>query len=172
MGKKIDYTKKLKPIYIKLIEANHIYIKDIAESNDKKTEYKIGNSWFVFQKVKTRKAVLTDSLFLRYMNGKITRNSGDFCRDFIVVKFNYDAEYRIEGIENKIHVHELRRMNYKNGVKYTFEKKNKNGEIIEKNSVHYSSCVPPEKLKMASVYLYGTAYIIRPSISLLWDCMI
>ena len=44
MGKKIDYTKKLKPIYIKLIEANHIYIKDIAESNDKKTEYKIGNS--------------------------------------------------------------------------------------------------------------------------------
>ncbi len=137
MGKKIDYTKKLKPIYIKLIEANHIYIKDIAESNDKKTEYKIGNSWFVFQKVKTRKAVLTDSLFLRYMNGKITRNSGDFCRDFIVVKFNYDAEYRIEGIENKIHVHELRRMNYKNGVKYTFEKKNKNGEIIEKNSVHY-----------------------------------
>ena len=27
MGNKIDYTKKLKPIYIDSIEANHIYIQ-------------------------------------------------------------------------------------------------------------------------------------------------
>ena len=26
MGKKVDYSKKLKPIYIESIEANHIYM--------------------------------------------------------------------------------------------------------------------------------------------------
>ena len=92
MGKKVDYSKKLKPIYIESIEANHIYINDCAEKTDKAVEYKIGNSWFEFQKIKTRKAVLTDSLFLRFINSSITRYSGDTCRDFIVVKFNYDAE--------------------------------------------------------------------------------
>ncbi len=94
MSKKIDYTEKLKPIYIESIEANHIYINGIAEKTDKKIEYKIGNSWFEFHKMKARKAVLTGSLFLRYMNNKITRYSGDSCRDFIVVKFNYNAEYK------------------------------------------------------------------------------
>ena len=46
MSNKIDYTKKLKPIYINSIEANHIYINKCAESAkkvNKKTEYKIGN---------------------------------------------------------------------------------------------------------------------------------
>lgn len=76
-SKKIDYGKGLKPIYIESIEANHIYINDIAEETDKKIDYKIGNSWFEFQKVKTRKAVLNDSLFLRYMNNKIVRYSSD-----------------------------------------------------------------------------------------------
>ena len=98
MSNKIDYTKKLKPVYIDSIEANHIYIDKCAESakkESKRTEYKIGNSWFEFQKIKTRKAVLNDSLFLRHINNKIIRYSGDFCRDFIVVKFNYDAEYKI-----------------------------------------------------------------------------
>ena len=66
MSTKIDYTKKLKPIYIESVEANHIYINGIAEEIDKKIEYKIGNGWFEFQKIKIRKAVLTDSLFLRY----------------------------------------------------------------------------------------------------------
>ena len=94
MGKKVDYSKQLKPIYIESIEANHIYINDCAEKTGNAVEYKIGNSWFEFQRIKTRKAVLTDSLFLRFMNSSITRYSGDSCRDFIVVKFNYDAEYR------------------------------------------------------------------------------
>lgn len=137
MSKKIDYTKKLKPIYIESIEANHIYINGIAEKSDKKIEYKIGNSWFEFQKIKTRKAVLTDSLFLRYMNNKITRYSGDFCRDFIVVKFNYDAEYRIDGAEEKVNKHDMRRIFYKNGVIYTFEKKDRKGEIVERVPVHF-----------------------------------
>lgn len=137
MSNKIDYTKSLKPIYIESIEANHIYINDCAKKADKKIKYKIGNGWFEFQKIKTRKAVLTDSLFLRYMNNKITRYSGDFCRDFIVVKFNYDAEYRIDSVEEKINKHDLRNMFYKNGVTYTFEKKNRKGEVVERIPVHF-----------------------------------
>lgn len=137
MGKKIDYSKKLNPIYIESVEANHIFINDCVEQTGKRVEYKIGNSWFEFQKIKTRKAVLTDSLFLRYMNNKITRNSGDTCRDFIVVKFNYDAEYRLDGNEEKVNVHDLRKLYYKSGVAYTYEKKNKTGEIVEKKLIHY-----------------------------------
>ena len=137
MSNKIDYTKKLKQIYIDSIEANYIYIDKCAKKESKRTEYKIGNSWFEFQKIKTRKAVLTDSLFIRYMNKKIIRYSGDFCRDFIVVKFNYDAEYRIDNVEKKISKHDLRKMFYKNGVDYTFEKKNKRGEIVERIPVHF-----------------------------------
>ncbi len=137
LSKKIDYTKKLNPIYIESIEANHIYINDCAEKAGKRIEYKIGNSWFEFQKMKTRKAVLTDSLFLRYMNNKIIRNSGDLCRDFIVVKFNYDAEYRIDNIEEKVNKHDLRTMYYKDGITYIFEKKNKESKIVERKPVHY-----------------------------------
>lgn len=137
MSNKIDYTKELNPIYIESIEANHIYINDCSEKTNQKVKYKIGNGWFEFQKIKTRKAVLTDSLFLRYMNNKITRYSGNFCRDFIVVKFNYNAEYKIDGVERKVNKHDLRKMLYQNGVTYTFEKKNKSGEVVERTPVHF-----------------------------------
>lgn len=163
MSKKIDYSKRLKPIYIESIEANHIYISDCAEKIGKKIEYKIGNSWFEFKDIKTRKAVLTDSLFLRYMASSITRNSGDTCKDFIVVKFNYNAEYRVDNIEEKVNKHDLRVMFYKNGVTYTFEKKKirKVKLLTEDRSIIRCLCVLPEKLKMANVYLSGTACIIR-----------
>ena len=137
MSNKIDYMKKLKPIYIDSIEANHIYINRVAENTDKRIEYKIGNSWFEFQRIKTRKAVLNDSLFLRYMNNRIVRYSGNFCRDFIVVKFNFNAEYRIESTEEKVTKHDMRKMFYKKGVTYTFEKKNRKGEIVERVPVHF-----------------------------------
>lgn len=137
MSNKIDYTKKLKPIYINSIEANHIYINGVTEKYDNRIEYKIGNSWFEVQRIKTRKAVLNDSLFLRYMSNKIIRYSGDFCRDFIVVKFNYDVEYRIGEVEEKLSKHDLRRMFYKNGVTYTFEKKNRKGEVVERIPVKF-----------------------------------
>lgn len=137
MSNKIDYTKKLKPIYINSIEANYIYINGVAEKTDKKIEYKIGNGWFEFKKIKTRKAVLNDSLFLRYIRNKIIRHSGDFCRDFIVVKFNYSAEFRIDSTEEKVNKHDLRKMFYKNGVTYTFEKKNRKGEIVERIPVTF-----------------------------------
>ncbi len=60
MSKKIDYTKKLNPIYIESIEANQIYINDCAEKAEKSIEYKIGNSWFEFQKIKTRKVIYNE----------------------------------------------------------------------------------------------------------------
>lgn len=151
---KMNYERKLNPIYIESVEANHIYINDCAKRIGKRVEYKVGNSWFEFQKVKTRKAVLTDSLFLRYMNHKITRNSGDTCRDFIVVKFTYDAEYRIDNVEEKVDQHDLRKLYYKKGVTYTFEKeqvhykmlmrstgKAKNGECVFIRDSLYSKAI-------------------------------
>ena len=99
--RKIDYTKKLNPIYVEAMEASNIYINDCIGKTDKKAQYKICKDWIEFKGISTRKAVLTDSLFLRYMNNSIVRDSMDTCKDFIVVKFTYNAEYRMDGIEGK-----------------------------------------------------------------------
>lgn len=135
--RKIDYEKKLNPIYIESIEASQVYINDCAKKSDRPIEYKIGSNWVEFKSVSTRKAVLNDSLFLRYMKSKITRNSGDTCNDFIVLKFNYDADYRINGIEEKVNKHDLRTLYYRDGVTYTFENKNKKGEVVETKEIKY-----------------------------------
>lgn len=137
ISKKINYDKKLNPIYIESIEANHIYINDSFKETDKKVEYKVGKDWVEFKKNQTRKAVLTDSLFLRYMRSSITVDSSDKCMDFIVVKFNYSADYRIDGVEGNVNKHDLRMMYYKDGVTYTFIKKNKHGEIVNEHPIHY-----------------------------------
>lgn len=137
MRKQINYEKKLKPIYIESMEASHIYINGFVESKDKNVEYKMGQKWIEFKQIKTRKAVLNDSLFLRYMKTSLTRNIGDICRDFIVVKFNYNTDYRIGENEEKIDKHELRKLFYVNGVTYTYEKKNNKGEIVDKHPIHY-----------------------------------
>ena len=92
-------------------------------------KYKIKDKWVDFKNITTRQAVLNDSLFLRFMRTSITRNSGDKCNDFIVVKFKYDANFWItdnEETEEKIDKHGLRNFYYKNGVDYVYEKKNKN----------------------------------------------
>lgn len=135
--RKINYEKKLNPIYIESMEASQVYINDCAKKSDRPIEYKIGSNWVEFKGVSTRKAVLNDSLFLRYMKSKITRNSGDTCNDFIVLKFNYDADYRINGIEEKVNKHDLRTLYYRDGVTYIFEKKNKNGEVVETKEIKY-----------------------------------
>lgn len=137
ISKKINYEKKLNPVYIVSVEASHIYLNDCLTEAAKKIEYRIGNKWVEFKKIKERKAVLNDSLFLRYMESSITRDNSDKCTDFIVVKFKYNANYRIDGVEENINKHDLRKMYYKNGITYTFEKKNKNGEIVDKHPVHY-----------------------------------
>ncbi len=49
----------------------------------------------------------------------------------------YSAEYRLGGREEKVTEHDLRRIFYKNGVTYTFEKKNRKGEVIERIPVHF-----------------------------------
>ena len=49
----------------------------------------------------------------------------------------YSAEYRLGGREENVTEHDLRRIFYKNGVTYTFEKKNRKGEVIERIPVHF-----------------------------------
>lgn len=137
ISKVINYEKKVNPIYIESMEANHIYVNDCARKTDEKVEYKIGGNWIEFNGISTRKAVLTDSLFLRFMEKSIVRDSSDLCRDFIVVKFNYDADYRTNGIEEKVRKHDLRSLYYKNGVTHIYMKKNKNGEVVEEHPIHY-----------------------------------
>ena len=155
ISKKINYDKKLNPIYIESIEANHIYINDSFKETDKKVEYKVGKDWVEFKKIKTRKAVLTDSLFLRYMRSSLTVDSSDRCMDFIVVKFNYSADYKIDGVEGNVNKHDLRMMYYKDGVTYTFIKKNKHGEIVNEHPIHYKMLMRSTgKAKKGGVCIY------------------
>lgn len=138
--KKINYEKKMNPIYILSVEASQIYMNDFVNENKVNVEYKIKNKWVDFKNMSTRQAVLNDSLFLRFMRTSITRNSGDKCNDFIVVKFKYDANFRISGkeeTEEKIDKHDLRDYFYKNGVDFVYEKKNKEGVVVDSNPIHY-----------------------------------
>lgn len=135
----VDYKKKLEPIYIEAVEANHVYINDHVNMNKSSqlAQYKIKNEYVDFKEIGSRKAVLYDSLFLRYMQKKITINTGNVCRDFIVLKFNYDADYRIGGKEYKIDKHDLRDLYYREGFDYVYKKKDKQGNVVDKKKVHY-----------------------------------
>lgn len=143
ISKKINYEEKLEPVYIESMEASHVFLNDLKKENsaDCKVEYKIKKQWVEFKEISTRKSVLADSLFLRFMNSSIVRkkrNGVYDCPDFIVLRFKYDAKYRIDGVEQKISKHELRDKYYENGVDYTLVKKNKDGEIVgDKNIIHY-----------------------------------
>ena len=131
---KINYKKKLNPLTIESMEASMVHIHDIA--GDKKgVQYKMGKEWMDFRKIFTREAVLDDSLFLRFMRTSITRNSNDFSKDFIVMKFSYDAEYRLEdGEEQKMSKEELRTFYYKNGVTFQSAHTGKHGKT---EPIHY-----------------------------------
>ena len=53
------------------------------------------SDWSEF-KLTHKKSVISDSLFLRFMNSSITREKRqnvDYCKDFIVVKFQYNTKY-------------------------------------------------------------------------------
>lgn len=111
-----------------------VHIHDIAGDN-KGVQYKMGKEWVDFRKIFTREAVLDDSLFLRFMRTSITRNSNDFSKDFIVMKFSYDAEYRLEdGEEQKMSKEELRTFYYKNGVTFQSAHTGKHGKT---EPIHY-----------------------------------
>lgn len=51
--------------------------------------------------IPSTRAALTDSLFLRYMRSSITVSKANLCRDFIVVKFDYEARYMLNKVEQQ-----------------------------------------------------------------------
>ena len=123
----------------------------------------MGKEWVDFKKIFIREAVLDDSLFLRFMRTSITRNSNDFSKDFIVMKFSYDAEYRLEsGEEQKMSKEELRTFYYKNGV--TFQSAH-TGNMVKQN-LFITRCYieHQEKQRKVSAFLFGTIYFIKPLI--------
>ena len=137
ISKKINYEKPLEPIYIDSVEASNIFINEYMCKTENAVQYKIKGQWIDFEAIKVTEAVLPDSLFLRYMNSSIIRNGSDKCQDFIVLKFNYDAVYKDTINEYKEKKENLRTFYYKNGVDYTFYKKNRKGEIIDTKTRHF-----------------------------------
>lgn len=141
-GRPINYNENLKPIYIDSVQASHVYISNIVKQ-EKPIQFKIGKEWRDFKEVKTGQAVMTDSLLLRFINSSITRNSGDRCREFINVKFDYDAEYRItdektgEVTDRFFSTDDLRDYFYNNGLDHTFITKYKNGDTKDEKKIHY-----------------------------------
>lgn len=136
--KMINYGEHLNPIYIDAMEANQFYMNTYVNETGKQIKFKLGKGNFVeFNKMSTRKAVINDSLFLRYMESSITRNVGDICNDFVVLKFNYDVDFLDDDKEIKIDVHELRSKFYEEGITITYEKKNKQSGEIEPHPIHY-----------------------------------
>ena len=131
---KINYEKVLNPISVEAIEANQVYINSLTKDHAN-VIYKFKKDWIPFEKISTREAVLNDSLFLRFMQTSITRNSSDFSKDFIVLKFSYDAEFILEdGVEQKVRKEDLRNFYYINGVTFESERIGKNQKV---ESVHY-----------------------------------
>lgn len=83
------------------------------------------SDWSEF-KLTHKKSVIFDSLFLRFMNSSITREKRqnvDYCKDFIVVKFQYNTKYKIVDSENntesqevQLNKNDIRNKYYKDGV--------------------------------------------------------
>lgn len=162
ISKKINYEKKLEPVYIESMEASNVYMNDLRNVTGQPVQYKLKNQWVELNESKTRKSVLADSLFLRFMNSSIVRKKRDGvydCPDFIVLRFKYSVHLRSGIVEEKIDKNELRNLYYKNGVNYTFEKKNKSGEVVDQNTIHYKMLMrSPGKAKA------GDCVFIRESL--------
>lgn len=135
---KINYTKKLNPIYVESVDASLLYINEIAQEQELPIQCKMGKEWTDFEKIYTKEAVLNDSLFLRFMQKSIVRSGSNFCKDFIVVKFRYPAKYMIGEEEFSISAHDLRTHYYENGVTFLSEKKTgKKKKQEDTESIHY-----------------------------------
>ena len=113
--------------------------KDKEAGQDKKDGEKEKEKWYKFEKVTQRRAVINDSLFLRYMKKKITRTKFDHCHDFIVLKFNYSARYRVGAKEQPqtVSANELRELFYRDGFEFSYDKTNKAGEVTDSTTVRY-----------------------------------
>lgn len=106
-------------------------------------------------RINERFAVINDSLFLRYMAAntasKITRYADDSCFDFMMLKFNYPAEYWIGDAEQEqpllgeekqkksttVKPNTLRKKYYTEGFEYAHMKYKKNGELVTVKTVRY-----------------------------------
>lgn len=111
--------------------------KEDNDGQNKKDEEK--EKWYKFEKVTQRRAVINDSLFLRFMKKRITRTKFDHCHDFIVLKFNYNVKYRVgknKKPETKT-ANELRELFYKKGFEFSYDKTNKAGEVVDSTTVRY-----------------------------------
>lgn len=104
------------------------------------------SEWSEF-KLTHKKSVISDSLFLRFMNSSITREKRqnvDYCKDFIVVKFQYNTKYKIVDSENntesqevRLNKNDLRNKYYKDGVSYSYYKKDKSGNVKSVKTIKY-----------------------------------
>ena len=123
------------------MEASHVYINERAVQEDATAQYKIGKEYVDFKKINTKRSVLADSLFLRFMQSSITRIGGDFSKDFIVLKFNYDADFKInDETEEKVTKEDLRTLYYKKGVTFTSDVKDAKSK--QKLSSEENRCHP------------------------------
>ena len=104
------------------------------------------SDWSEF-KLTHKKSVISDSLFLRFMNSSITREKRqnvDYCKDFIVVKFQYNTKYKIVDNENntesqevQLNKNDLRNKYYKDGASYSYYQKDKSGNIKSVKTIKY-----------------------------------
>lgn len=168
--KVINYGEDLKPIYIDAMEANQFYMNDYVNETGKQIQFKLGKDKYVdFEKISTRKAVLNDSLFLRFMESSITRNVGDICNDFVVLKFNYDVNFKTNEEEIKIDVHELRKANNNTALKFIEKSKKalKENGIRPNGKYPYVTNTEIKMRKQCKVDMVSDAKIK----SVLWDGM-
>lgn len=104
------------------------------------------SDWSEFQ-LTHKKSVISDSLFLRFMNSSITREKRqnvDYCKDFIVVRFQYNTKYKMVDSENntesqevQLNKNDLRNKYYKDGVSYSYYKKDKSGNVKSVKTIKY-----------------------------------
>ena len=136
LGTEIEYAIRAKKKNEEAEEDKQTEKEDNVGQNKKDEEKE---KWYKFGKVTQRRAVINDSLFLRFMKKRITRTKFDNCHDFIVLKFNYNVKYRVgkdEQSETKT-ANELRALFYKKGFEFSYDKTNKAGEVVDSTTVRY-----------------------------------
>lgn len=134
----LDYSKELNTVYIDTVDASHVFMLEQKKNESDTVEYRVGDKWYPLTYIPSTRAALTDSLFLRYMRSSITVSKANLCRDFIVVKFDYEARYMLNKVEQQnMKASDLRQKYYENGLEYTYVKKDKNGVIVDKTTIKY-----------------------------------
>ena len=80
LGTEIEYAIRAKKKNEEAEEDKQTEKEDNVGQNKKDEEKE---KWYKFGKVTQRRAVINDSLFLRFMKKRITRTKFDNCHDFI-----------------------------------------------------------------------------------------